>query len=58
MILPETLAAKYYEKFGDFSCPVPTLEQYVAAKIISDGSFARHVNRVRRARKKDLKINT
>ncbi|MDD7165578.1 MAG: PLP-dependent aminotransferase family protein [Clostridia bacterium] len=58
MILPEKLAAKYYEKFEDFSCPVPTLEQYVAAKIISDGSFARHVNRVRRARKKDLKINT
>lgn len=57
MILPEKLAAKYYEKFGDFSCPVPTLEQYVAAKIISDGSFARHVNRVRRTRKKDLKIN-
>lgn len=58
MILPEKLAAKYYEKFGDFSCPVPTLEQYVAAKIISDGSFARHVNRVRRTRKKDLKINS
>lgn len=57
MILPEKLAAKYYEKFGDFSCHVPTLEQYVAAKIISDGSFARHVNRVRRTRKKDLKIN-
>ena len=57
MILPEKLAAKYYEKFGDFSCPVPTLEQYVAAKIIGDGSFARHVNRVRRTRKKDLKIN-
>lgn len=57
MILPEKLAAKYYEKFGNFSCPVPTLEQYVAAKIISDGSFARHVNRVRRSRKKDLKIN-
>lgn len=57
MILPEKLAAKYYEKIGDFSCPVPTLEQYVAAKIISDGSFARHVNRVRRTRKKDLKIN-
>lgn len=57
MILPEKLAAKYYEKFGDFSCPVPTLEQYVAAKIISDGSFARYVNRVRRTRKKDLKIN-
>lgn len=57
MILPEKLAAKYYEKFGDFSCPVPTLEQYVAAKIISDGSFARHVNRIRRTRKKDLKIN-
>ncbi len=57
MILPEKLAAKYYEKFGDFSCPVPTLEQYVTAKIISDGSFARHVNRVRRTRKKDLKLN-
>lgn len=51
-ILPEKLSAKYYETSGFRSCPVPTLEQYVLAKLINDGSFVRHLNRVRRARQR------
>lgn len=52
MILPIDLAARFYDKFGDLSCPVPALEQFTLAKIIADGSFTRHLNRVRRARRK------
>lgn len=52
MILPQTLVDKYYTRFGDYSCTVPALDQYVTAKILNDGSFAGHINRVRRKRKK------
>mgnify|MGYP004697760011 FL=1 len=53
MILPGDLADEYYKKFGFRSCPVPSLEQYVVAKILSDGSFIRHINRVRRTRRQN-----
>lgn len=53
MILPEDLSDEYYKKFGFRSCPVPSLEQYVVAKILSDGSFVRHINRVRRTRRQN-----
>lgn len=52
MILPETLAAKYNEKLGMFSCSVPVLDQYVLAEFISNGSFERHLNRARRKMKR------
>ncbi len=51
MILPESLSKIYAEKFGLYSCTVPALEQLVVAKLLSEGSFARHINRVRRALK-------
>lgn len=47
-LLPKALAAKYREKLGFYSCSVPTLEQYVIAALLKDGSFVRHLNRVRR----------
>lgn len=53
MILPESLSKIYTEKFGSYSCTVPALEQFVVAKILSEGSFARHINRVRRALKSE-----
>lgn len=52
MILPERLTEKYNERLGFYSCSVPVLEQYLIAKLLNDGSFERHLNRVRRARKK------
>ena len=50
-LLPKELAKKYHEKLGFYSCSVPTLEQYVIAKLLNDGSFVRHLNRVRRQKK-------
>lgn len=57
MILPDRLAEKYYEKFDGYSCPVPSFEQLIVAEILSGGAFARHINRVRRNRRKALLSN-
>lgn len=54
MLLPMQLAEKYERLFGSLSCTVPTLEQLVIANLIENGSFVRHLNRVRRARKKKV----
>ena len=52
MILPKTLAAKYQEKLGFLSCTVPTYLQLVLAELIINGDFERHINRIRRAKRK------
>ena len=52
MILPPNLCPLFLEKLGFFSCPVPVFEQYLLASLINSGDFERHINRVRRARRK------
>ena len=52
MVLPESLTAAYEEKLGFYSCPVPTFEQLVLAELLDSGDFERHINRIRRARRK------
>lgn len=52
MILPSALLPEYDKKLGIFSCSVPVLDQYALAEFINDGSFERHLNRVRRKMKK------
>lgn len=54
MVLPKNLADEYEEKLGFFSCTVPTFEQLVVAELINNGDFERHINRVRRAKRKEL----
>ena len=51
MVLPNSLVETFNEKLGFYSCSVPVLEQYLIAKLLNDGSFERHLNRVRRLRK-------
>jgi len=53
-VLPERLMSQYNEKTGFYSCPVPVLEQYFITEILNDGSFERHINKVRRARRAAL----
>ena len=48
MILPKALLPEYEKNLGIFSCSVPVLDQYVLAEFISNGSFERHLNRMRR----------
>jgi GntR family transcriptional regulator/MocR family aminotransferase len=54
MVLPKGLAAQFKEKLGFYSCTVPTFVQLVLAELISNGDFERHINRVRRKKRKEL----
>ena len=54
MVLPKELAELYKNKLGFYSCTVPTYMQFVLSKLIRNGDFERHINRVRRAKRKEL----
>lgn len=53
MVLPRCLVPVFWEKLGFFSCTVPTFIQYVLAELIRNGDFERHINRVRRKKRKE-----
>ena len=48
MLLPPPLVSAYEKRLGFYSCPVPVFEQLILARILNDGSFERHVNKLRR----------
>lgn len=52
MVLSRSMLQEYDSKLGFYSCPVPVFEQYVLAEMICSGDFERHINRVRRAKRK------
>ncbi len=52
MILPEKMMQDFETRLGFYSCTVPVFEQYVLAELIENGDFERHINRVRRMRRK------
>lgn len=52
MVLPEGLVEEFERVLGFYSCTVPVFEQYVLVELINNGDFERHINRVRRARRK------
>lgn len=52
MVLPEGLISGFEQKLGFYSCTVPVFEQYVLAELLSSGDFERHINRIRRERRK------
>ena len=52
MVLPPRLTRLFHERVGFYSCSVPTFEQYVLATLIDSGDFERHINRIRRAKRK------
>ena len=54
MVLPEHLVATFQKKLGFYSCTVPTFMQYVMTELLMSGDFERHINRVRRKRRKEL----
>ena len=53
MVLPEKLLNTFKEKLGFYSCTVPVFEQYVLTELLNSGIFERHINRVRRTRRKE-----
>lgn len=52
IVLPQNLVAEFDEKIGFYSCTVPVMEQYIIENLIKSGEFERHINRVRRQRRK------
>ena len=54
MVLPKHLVSLFNEKLGFYSCTVPTFIQYVLAELILGGDFERHINRVRRKKRKEI----
>ncbi len=53
MVLPKSLVELFEKKLGFYSCTVPTYEQYLLTDLIVSGAFERHINRVRRALRKN-----
>ena len=53
MVLPKHLVARFKERLDFYSCTVPTYVQFVVAELIFNGDFERHINRVRRAKRKE-----
>lgn len=54
MVLPRHLVDRFNDKLGFYSCTVPTFMQYVLTELINNGNFERHINRVRRNKRKEL----
>jgi GntR family transcriptional regulator/MocR family aminotransferase len=54
MVMPKRLVSVYEEKLGFYSCTVPTFMQYVLTELLENGDFERHINRVRRKKRKEL----
>ncbi len=54
MVLPKKLVEPFNEKLGFYSSTVPTFIQYVLTELINNGDFERHINRVRRKKRKEL----
>ena len=54
MVLPPQLAAPFHEQLGFYSCTVPTYIQLVLARLLESGDFERHINRVRRQKRKQM----
>ena len=47
MVLPQTLAERFYRELSFYSCTVSNFEQYTLAKFIQEGYFEKHINRMR-----------
>ena len=54
MVLPKCLVRPFSEKLGFYSCTVPTFEQFVLTELMVSGDFERHINRVRRSKRRGL----
>ena len=54
MVLPKRLVKTFEERLGVYSCTVPTFEQLVLTELLNSGDFERHINRVRRAKRREL----
>ena len=54
MVLPKGLVQKFENRLGFYSCTVSVFEQLVVARLLQNGDFERHINKVRRTKRKEL----
>lgn len=54
IVLPKKLVSVFQEKLGFYSCTVPTFEQFMLTDLLNSGEFERHINRVRRNKRKKM----
>ena len=54
LVLPPQLAEPFQTKLGFYGCTVPTYLQLVLERLLSGGDFERHINRVRRQKRRAL----
>ena len=54
LLLPVRLAELFNQKLGFYSCTVPILDQYFLAELLKSGDFERHINRLRRLKRKSV----
>ena len=54
MVLPQKLVSDFDTRLSFYSCTVPTFEQLVIARLFQNGDFERHINKVRRNKRKEL----
>ena len=52
LIVPQNLRKQFEDRIGFYTCTVPTFDQYILAELILNGDFERHINRVRRQKRK------
>lgn len=55
MLLPGSMTEDFMLRLGFYSCTVPVLDQIVIAELLKSGDYERHLNRVRRKRRNELK---
>ncbi len=53
MILSKSLLLKFNKTLSFYSCTVPVFEQYLLKELIDSGEFERHINRIRRQKRKN-----
>ena len=58
MVLPPRLLPLFEARVGFYSCTVPVFEQYLLAELLESGDFERHINRVRRQKRRQAKGGT
>ena len=54
MVVPKQLLKKLQSLLQIYSCTVPVLDQAVTAQLLQNGDFERHINRVRRQKRREL----
>ncbi len=54
LVLPKHMVETFDKNLSFYSCTVPVFEQYVIENLLNSGEFERHVNRVRRQRRKNI----